>query len=178
MCKAEHSISNEFSEVPWLGTFTLMNDSMLDEAKGGFSHVLPSCTLQEFEHFHSFYSKFMTHVREFFLPPERHRFGLVSERSILSSLGVRDSDAWFVIHYIDGCPSCLKVLKDEDDLKHALRADHYFVKEVNMTLLTFIYLCISSISSSCVCHFCFKVVCKTYGFSHFYECIYSLFHFL
>ncbi|XP_028783756.1 uncharacterized protein LOC114739839 isoform X2 [Neltuma alba] len=130
MCKAELSISNGFSEVPWLGTFTSMNDSVLEEAKDSSSHVLPSCTLQEFEHFHSFYSKFMTYVREFFLPPERNKFGLVSERSILSSLGVGYSGSWFAIHYVDGCPSCLKVLREEDDLKNLLHIDDYFVKEL------------------------------------------------
>ncbi|XP_054825779.1 uncharacterized protein LOC129323201 isoform X2 [Prosopis cineraria] len=130
MCKAELGISNGFNGVPWLGTFTSMNDSVLEEAKEINSHVLPSCTLQEFEHFHSFFSKFMIYAREFFLSPERHRFGLVSERSILSSLGVGDSGSWFAVHYVDGCPSCLKVLKEEDDLKHALHLDNYFVKEL------------------------------------------------
>ncbi|KAK4264137.1 hypothetical protein QN277_029467 [Acacia crassicarpa] len=130
MCKAELSISNGFGVVPWLGTFISMNDSVLEEANDSNSHVLPSCTLQEFEHFHYFYSKFMAYVREFFLPPERHRFGLVSERSILSSLGVRESRSWFAVLYVDGCPSCLKVLKEEDDLKHALHVDNYFVKEL------------------------------------------------
>lgn len=137
MCKAELSISNGFSEVPWLRAFTSVNNSSQEGAWDSNSHVLTSCTFEDFEHFHSFYLKFMTAVREFFLPPERYRFGLVSERSIVSSLGVGDSDSWFAVHYLAGCPSCLKILKDEDDLKYIFHMDNYFVGEVNITFLTY-----------------------------------------
>lgn len=136
MCKAELSIGNQFSEAPWFGALSSVNDSALDGAKDSNSQVLTSCTFKEFEHFHSFYLKFMTTVREFFLPPERHRFGLVSERSILSSLGVGDSGSWFAVHYLAGCLGCLKILKAENDLKRVLQMDNYFVTEVNIIFLT------------------------------------------
>lgn len=73
----------------------------------------------------------MNAVREFFLPPERHRFGLVSDRSMLSSLGVGDSGSWFAVHYLAGCSSCSNILKEEDDLNYVLQINNYFVKEVN-----------------------------------------------
>ncbi|WVZ04125.1 hypothetical protein V8G54_024931 [Vigna mungo] len=72
----------------------------------------------------------MTVVREFFLPPERNRFGLVSNRSMLSSLGVGDYGPWFVVQYQAGCSSCSNILKEEDDLNHVLQMNNYYVKEV------------------------------------------------
>ncbi|XP_019413697.1 PREDICTED: uncharacterized protein LOC109325662 isoform X3 [Lupinus angustifolius] len=119
MCKADLSINKGFFEAPWLGEFASVND-------GEFT----SCTSEEFERFHSFYLKFMTSVKEFFLPPERHRFGLVSDRSMLSSLGIGDSGLWFAVHYIAGCSSCSTILKEENDLNYVMKMDNYYVKEL------------------------------------------------
>ncbi|XP_058730226.1 uncharacterized protein LOC131602203 isoform X2 [Vicia villosa] len=129
MCKVEHNINKGFCEVPWLGDFISVNDGRL-----GFmdqnSHNFHSCSYEEFEHFHSFYEKFMSAVKEFFLPPERHRFGLVSDRAMLSSLGVGDSGSWFAVHYLAGCSSCSHILKEEDDLNYVLQRNNHFVKEL------------------------------------------------
>jgi len=80
----------------------------------------------------------MTVVREFFLPPERNRFGLVSNRSMLSSLGVGDYGPWFAVQYQAGCSSCSNILKEEDDLNYVLQMNNYCVKEVNKTFLSFV----------------------------------------
>lgn len=101
------------------------------------SNVVSSCTLQEFQQFDSFFSKFMIIAREFFLPPGRHRFGLVLERSMLSSLGLEDSGSWLAMLYIAGCPSCSKILEKEDDLKTFLQMDNSVVMEVILTSLLF-----------------------------------------
>jgi hypothetical protein len=109
---------------------------------GGFkdqnSHYPNFCSFEEFERFHSFYQKFMNAVKEFFLPPERHRFGLVSDRAMLSSLGVGDSGSWFAVRYLAGCSSCSHILKEEGDLNYVLQRNNYFVKEVNKTFLTIV----------------------------------------
>lgn len=135
-CKAELGVDKGFCEVPWLGEFTSLNYGPLEGSKDRNHHVLHSCSSEEFERFHSFYLKFMTVVREYFLPPEKNRFGLVSSRSMLSSLGVGDYGPWFAVHYLAGCSSCSNILKDEDDLKYVLQMNNYFVKEVNKTFLT------------------------------------------
>lgn len=72
----------------------------------------------------------MNAVKEFFLPPDRRRFGLVSDREMLSSLGVGDSGSWFAVHYLAGCSSCSHILKEEDDLNYVLQRNNYFVKEL------------------------------------------------
>ncbi|KAJ6419641.1 hypothetical protein OIU84_029707 [Salix udensis] len=72
----------------------------------------------------------MTDVREFFLPPERHRFGLVSEKSLLSPLGVEDSGSWSVVLYYNGCPSCSRILKEGDDMKRVLQMEKSIVTEL------------------------------------------------
>ncbi|XP_061342135.1 uncharacterized protein LOC133288399 isoform X2 [Gastrolobium bilobum] len=130
MCKAELSFDKGFCEAPWLGEFTSVKGGPLEGSKDRNRHVLNSCSFEEFERFHSFYLKFMTAVKEFFLPLERHRFGLVSDRSMLSSLGVGDSGSWFAVHYLAGCSSCSKILKEEDDLKYVLQMNNYIVKEL------------------------------------------------
>lgn len=129
-CKAELGVDKGFCEVPWLGEFTSLNYGPLEGSKDRNHHVLHSCSSEEFERFHSFYLKFMTVVREYFLPPEKNRFGLVSSRSMLSSLGVGDYGPWFAVHYLAGCSSCSNILKDEDDLKYVLQMNNYFVKEL------------------------------------------------
>lgn len=130
MCKVEHSTDKGFCEVPSLWEFSSVNDGRL----GGFtdqnSHNLNPCSFEEFERFHSFYEKFMNAVKEFFLPSERHRFGLVSDRAMLSSLGVADSGSWFAVRYLAGCSSCSHILKEEDDLNYVLQRNNYFVKEL------------------------------------------------
>lgn len=131
MCKAELGINKGFCEAPWIGEFTSVNDGPFE----GSDDFLYSCSFEEFERFQSFYLKFMTALREFFLPPERHRFGLVSDRSMLSSLGVGDSGLWFAVHYLAGCSSCSTILKEEDDLNSVLQMNNYLVREVNYTCL-------------------------------------------
>ncbi|XP_004505728.1 uncharacterized protein [Cicer arietinum] len=130
MCMAEHSINKGFWEAPWLGEFTSVNDDRLWVFKDQNSHYLHSCSYEAFERFHSFYEKFMNAAKEFFLPLERHRFGLVLDRAMLSSLGVGDSGSWFAVHYQAGCSSCSNILKEEDDLNNVLQRNNYFVKEL------------------------------------------------
>ncbi|KAI9168951.1 hypothetical protein LWI28_004417 [Acer negundo] len=80
-------IGNGFGGIPWLGEFSTVNDSdPFQETPNMMSGVGLSCNFKEFQRFESFFSKFMAAAREFFLPPERHRFGVVSERSLLQYL--------------------------------------------------------------------------------------------
>ncbi|KAK7264136.1 hypothetical protein RJT34_31740 [Clitoria ternatea] len=130
MCKAELDIDKGFCEAPGLGEFASVNYGPLEGSKDGNHNVLHSCSFEEFERFHSFYLKFMTAVREYFLPLEQHRYGLVSDRSMLSTLGIGDSGSWFAVHYLAGCSSCSNILKEEDDLTYALQMNNYFVKEL------------------------------------------------
>ncbi|KAJ7942691.1 Protein disulfide-isomerase [Quillaja saponaria] len=130
VCTGEANVNKEFSEVPWLWEFTSVNDSASFEAENRNPHDASACTYGEFQRFHSFYSKFMTAVREFFLPPERYRYGFVSQRSMLSSLSVGDSASWLVLHYLAGCPSCSKVLQEEDNLNYILQMDNPVAKEL------------------------------------------------
>ncbi|PIA36146.1 hypothetical protein AQUCO_03400213v1 [Aquilegia coerulea] len=89
-----------------------------------------SCIFDEFQQFESFFSKFMTFSREAFLPPERQRFGLITDRSLVSSLGVKDPDSWLVIIQFAGCSNCSKILKEGDDLKTAFLVNQLLVTEL------------------------------------------------
>ncbi|KAG8644206.1 hypothetical protein MANES_11G108701v8 [Manihot esculenta] len=126
------SAQDGFGGIPWLGEFSSVNGSSpfhdTDNVKPTVG--LSSCTFEEFQQFDSFLSGFINVAREFFLPSERYRFGLVSEISLLSSLGVGDSGSWSTMLYVNGCPSCSKVLKEGDDLKNVLLMGESMVTEL------------------------------------------------
>ncbi|XP_052204537.1 uncharacterized protein LOC127809628 isoform X3 [Diospyros lotus] len=135
------SVQNGVGGVPWEFTSMSYRDSFDTRPIAGMS-----CGYEEFQRFESFFSKFMTVARGFFLPPERLRFGLAPERLLLSSLNVGDSgswlssasgesDSWLMILHFAGCSSCLKVLREEDDLKSALQTQNSLVIEEIATYL-------------------------------------------
>ncbi|KAK3015731.1 hypothetical protein RJ639_007783 [Escallonia herrerae] len=125
-------LGNEFSGIPWLGEFTPLNESDFQEAESMRPNNGGSCSFEEFQQFESFLSRFTTTVRDFFLPPERLRFGLISKGSLLSSLGVEDSGSWLMMLYFAGCPSCSRFLKEEDDLKSVLQKHASTVTELKL----------------------------------------------
>ncbi|KAL4301993.1 hypothetical protein GQ457_10G021760 [Hibiscus cannabinus] len=124
-------VENGIAGIPWVTEFSTVNDSFSslgsDNLKSGLGL---SCTLKEYEQFDSFFSKLIDVRREFLVPPERLRFGLISHRSLMPSLGVEDSSTWMTVMYFKGCPGCSKVIKDEDDLKNALMTDNSVVREL------------------------------------------------
>lgn len=129
--KLNCGIENGFNDIPWLGDFSRVNDSdPYLETENITPGVKLSCTIEEFKQFDFFLSKFMTVAGEFFLPLERQRFGLVSNRSLLSSLDIGDSGSWFAMVYFAGCPSCSKILKEGDDLRSVLQTQNSLVAEM------------------------------------------------
>lgn len=130
--KLNCGIENGFSKIPWLGDFSRINDSdPYLETDNMTPGVKVPCAIEDFKQFEHFLAKFMKVAGEFFLPLERQRFGLVSNRSLLSSLGIGDSDSWFAMIHFNGCPSCSKVLKEENDLQSALQMRNSLVEEVS-----------------------------------------------
>lgn len=165
-------MENGLGGIPWLGEFASVNDSApLQETDSQDSVDLKpgavSCSLEESQKFDSFFSSFMTDVREFFLPPERHRFGLVSEKSLLSPLGVEDSGSWSVMLYYNGCPSCSRILKEGDDMKRVLQMEKSIVTEVSkcaLSLPLFIapYALLGLFITSCLLLELFSPYCMMY----------------
>lgn len=127
---------NELAGVPWVGEFSSVNGSGMSMendtqvAGNGMLGTELSCTFEEFQKFDAFFSNFTNVARELFLPPEKHRFGIVSNRSLLSSLSVGDAGSWSVMLYFSGCPSCSKTLKEGEDLRDALKMSRSIVREV------------------------------------------------
>lgn len=127
-CGVENGLKEEFCPVN--------NTDPFLESQNMKPGVGLSCTLEEFKKFESFFSEFITSAREFFLPSERQRYGLISDSSLLSSLGVNDSGSWLLMVYFAGCPTCFKILREGDDLKSFLLMHNPLMKEV----CYFIYL--------------------------------------
>ncbi|KAK6796147.1 hypothetical protein RDI58_003848 [Solanum bulbocastanum] len=128
--KMDCGVDNLCSDMPWLSEFTSANHSALLGADNTSLNSGDSCKIDEFQRFELFLSKFLTVSRDLFLPPERLKFGVVPDRALLSSLNVKDSGSWLVTLHFAGCPSCLKVLKEGDDLKAFAKIQAWPVAEL------------------------------------------------
>ncbi|KAL2545650.1 hypothetical protein Fot_14883 [Forsythia ovata] len=128
--KLKCSIDNVSSQIDWLSEFTSVNDSAMREAENTSFGAGFSCTSFEFQHFESFLHRFMKVAREFFLPPERIRFALIHERSLLPLLNIEDSGSWLMTVHFAGCLSCSKVIRDGDDLRTVLKTQVSAVVEL------------------------------------------------
>lgn len=90
-----------------------------------------SCTSENYHEFKSFFLEFMKIAREYFWPPERHRFGLISERSLLPFLDVGSPQTWLVVVKFIGCSNCSILVHEGDDLRTILQTHHTLVEEVD-----------------------------------------------
>ncbi|XVF66972.1 hypothetical protein PTKIN_Ptkin10aG0082900 [Pterospermum kingtungense] len=126
-------VENGIAGIPWITNFGSVNDGVSFQDSENFRPGLGlSCTLNEFKKFDTFFSKLIAARREFLMPPERFRFGLVSDRSLMSSLGVEASGTWMAVLYFKGCPDCSKVIKDGDELKSAFMKGDSVVHELEV----------------------------------------------
>ncbi|WVZ59371.1 hypothetical protein U9M48_009521 [Paspalum notatum var. saurae] len=125
----------ELTGTPWKSGFTLANESFSEQI-GNTNDGYRKCTEQKFHQFGSFYEKLTAIAREYFLPPEIARFGLITDRSLLSLLDVVNEDSqeiWFVITHYLGCTTCSVISKEGDDLKSLVQFHHNLnIKEVGV----------------------------------------------
>ncbi|KAK4413645.1 hypothetical protein Salat_2777300 [Sesamum alatum] len=117
--KLSCGIDSGFSGISWPSQFTSENHSLVEAENSTFS-AGDSCTLYEFQQFEVFLQKLIAVAREFFLPPERLRFSVVQERSLLSLLDIEDPGSGLMTVYFAGCPSCSKLEDDPQGVEAAL----------------------------------------------------------
>ncbi|KAL1197680.1 hypothetical protein V5N11_012338 [Cardamine amara subsp. amara] len=90
-----------------------------------------TCNHEEFKKFSLFLSKLIAIMKEFSLPPERQKFGLITEESLASSFNIGESDSsWAAILQLAGCPHCSKILKAGDDIQRFLKLENPIVTEL------------------------------------------------
>ncbi|KAK6282093.1 hypothetical protein POUND7_015918 [Theobroma cacao] len=131
--KLKCGVENGIPGIPWITEFSSVSDSAsFQESENLELRLGLSCTLKDFKQFDSFFTKLLAVAREYLMSPEGHRFGLVSDRSLMSSLGVEDSGTWKAVIYFKGCPGCSKVIKDGDELKSAFLTDDSIVHELEV----------------------------------------------
>ncbi|XWS54320.1 hypothetical protein CRYUN_Cryun10bG0079900 [Craigia yunnanensis] len=131
--KLKCGVENGIAGIPWITDFSSVNDSVSFQDSEDFRLGLGlSCSLKDFKQFDSLFSKLIAVRREFLMPPERLRFGLVTDRSLMSSLGVDDSGTWMSVLYFKGGPDCSKVIKDGDELKSVFLTDDSVVRELEV----------------------------------------------
>ncbi|KAK9115597.1 hypothetical protein Sjap_014544 [Stephania japonica] len=119
-------VENALSENPLLESYMPMNSW----AESGDPDAGESCSFEEFQYFESFFLNLTKFSQEFFLPPERRRYGLIPDRTLLPTLGVRDLDSWLLMVHFAGCPNCSKVFEEGDDLKNLLHSHPSFPTEL------------------------------------------------
>lgn len=125
-CDVQHGCG----ESSWVGEFSAKNGTASPTNEDMQPTAGTSCSFKEYIKFKSFFSKFMALARDIYLPPQSQRYGFVSDRSLLSSLGIEDSDQWSLIISYAGCPGCLRKFKDEIHLQKALEMHDLPVMEV------------------------------------------------
>ncbi|KAF0930236.1 hypothetical protein E2562_030879 [Oryza meyeriana var. granulata] len=112
---------------PWKGGFTLANGNVSDQIGITTDENRKLCRAERLQQFESFYAKLTALSRDYFLPPEKVRFGLITERSSLPSLEFINEgnlETWFLsVHYL-GCTNCSIVAKEGDDLRSLLQSYH------------------------------------------------------
>lgn len=112
-----------------------MANESVSEQIGNTNDEYRKCTIQRFHQFESFFAKLTAVARESLLPPEIGRFGLITERSLLPSLGVfneGNQETWFVTTHYLGCKTCSFIVKEGDDLRSLVQSHHNLgIKEVS-----------------------------------------------
>ncbi|CAL9204412.1 uncharacterized protein LOC103976329 isoform X2 [Musa acuminata AAA Group] len=116
----------------WLKEYTLANQSTLEQLDDGGAGTRMLCTDEEFKQFETFFMKFTAIAREFFLPPERQRFGLISDGALLSFLGISSPDKWLVMLHFSGCSNCTMIVQQGDDLRNILQTHHSLIMEFDV----------------------------------------------
>ncbi|KAG7577907.1 hypothetical protein ISN45_Aa03g021400 [Arabidopsis thaliana x Arabidopsis arenosa] len=124
-------LQSGFGKVPWLEDFSYANDTAALQEHGrvnlGFGQT---CDHEEFKQFSSFLSKLIATTKEFSLPPERQKFGLITEESLASSFNIGKSDSWAAVLQLAGCPHCSKIFKAGDDIQRFLKMENPIVTEL------------------------------------------------
>lgn len=122
---------------PWIRDFCAENLTASPANEVMQSTGETSCSFEEYTKFKAFFSKFMALVRDVYLPSQRQRYGFVSDRSLLLTLGIEDSDQWSLIISYAGCPGCLWNFKDEKYIQNALEMHDLPVMEVSHLCVRF-----------------------------------------
>ncbi|XP_068646968.1 uncharacterized protein [Aristolochia californica] len=125
-CEAEI----ELNANSWTRAFMLENQTAPLEVGNRYANSGLSCSFEEFEKFQSFFTNFTTFIQDHFLPPERQRFGLVSDPALQSSLRVEALHSWILMVHVSGCPNCSRLLKEGDNLKNVIMMDQSLVREL------------------------------------------------
>lgn len=120
-----------------LNQFSTINNSLVKDIENLTVSAGESCSLFELQKYEVFFQKFIGVARDFFLPPEKYRYAVVRERSLLPLLNVEDPISGLVTVHFAGCPSCSQVLKEVDELRTVLQSQPSPVSEVSCIIISF-----------------------------------------
>ncbi|XP_024015578.1 uncharacterized protein LOC18025362 isoform X3 [Eutrema salsugineum] len=127
MCR----VQSGFGRVPWLEDFSYVNDTAALQENDGVNRGFgQTCNHEQYKQFSSFLPKLIATAKEFSLPPERQKFGLITEGSLASSFNIGAFDSWAAVLQLAGCPHCSKILKVGDDIQRLLKMENPIVSEL------------------------------------------------
>lgn len=103
------------------------------ESDHSSSHALfygSSCTQEEYNYFKVLYTNLSRIAMDNMLPPERQRFGLLSNRTVISALSIDAQQKSLLMLQFSDCPNCSKTFDRGDDLEEFLLTPHPLVTEL------------------------------------------------
>lgn len=124
-CDLEFELSGNL----WPGDTTWYNKSASILENGGGDNDI-SCSTKEFQQFKLFFSKLRILAGDHFLPPEKQRFGFLSDPSLFPLLGVQTIPGWLLSVQYAGCPKCSGMIRESGELKNAVLTLRSVVNEV------------------------------------------------
>ncbi|GLJ32738.1 hypothetical protein SUGI_0659080 [Cryptomeria japonica] len=89
-----------------------------------------SCTLEEYNNFEILYANLSRFARDNMLPPERQKFGIISNRTAISALSLPFHDRPSIILQFPDCPNCSKSFNRGSDLEEFMMTSHPLVTEL------------------------------------------------
>eukprot|EP01018_Ginkgo_biloba_P011531 Gb_18229 [translate_table: standard] len=89
-----------------------------------------SCTSDEYKYFEVLHTDLTKIARDNLLPPERQRFGLLSNRTMMCAVGLQLQHAWSLMLQFPDCPNCSKTFNRGGDLKEFVLASQPYVTEL------------------------------------------------
>lgn len=97
------------------------------------SHALfhgSSCTQEEYNYFKVLYTNLSRIARDNMLPPERQRFGLLCNRTVISALSTDVQHKSLLMLQFPDCPNCSKIFDRGNDLEEFVLTPHPLVTEL------------------------------------------------
>ncbi|KAH9323577.1 hypothetical protein KI387_018216, partial [Taxus chinensis] len=115
------------------------NKNLVSRGKGsnhssnGYKDILffgSSCTSEEYNYFEILYTNLSRIARDNMLPPERQKFGIISNSTAISALSLSVHDRPSIMLHFPDCPNCSETFDRKNDLEEFILRSHPLVTQL------------------------------------------------